>query len=122
VQLSPHFTSQEFRSADGFGVPLAHANQLRRLCVIYLEPLRSEFGPVKITSGFRSLSYNKEVGGAPQSFHTRISGRLGVAADVIPSRGKPSDWYRFLDHLEPGGLGLYATHVHIDTRRSRARW
>lgn len=122
MRLSEHFESREFRSHDGKGVPIAYARQLRDLCQVYLEPLRRCYGPVTVISGFRTATHNESVGGAPASFHLKLAGRLGVAADVRCERGSPAQWYRFLEALDPGGLGLYPTHVHIDTRRGRARW
>lgn len=122
MRLSPHFDSREFRSHDGRGVPLAHARKLRELCMVYLEPLRSQFGPVTVTSGFRSSKHNDDVGGAPSSMHLHVPGRRGAAADVRCRRGRPLDWYHFLDGLDPGGLGLYPSWVHVDTRAGHARW
>jgi uncharacterized protein YcbK (DUF882 family) len=89
---------------------------------MYLEPLRSAFGPVTITSGHRSSQHNESVGGARSSFHLAMPWRHGAAADVQCKRGTPADWYAFLDTLNPGGLGKYPGWVHVDTRRGRARW
>lgn len=89
---------------------------------MYLEPLRSAYGPVTVTSGHRSDQHNAQVGGAPASFHRSIPGRRGAAADVTCARGDPRDWYRFLERLGPGGLGLYSSWVHVDTRDGMARW
>lgn len=120
-RLSPHFHSDEFRSR-GHAAPHGYLYWARRLCVIYLEPLRAEFGPVRITSGYRSVQHNRDVGGAPASYHTRIAGRRGAAADFTCARGRPADWHRFLDRAGVPGLGLYATFVHADNRGQRARW
>lgn len=122
MRLSEHFDSREFRSRDGARVPLRQALELRKLCQMYLEPLRAEFGPVTVISGFRSTNHNANVGGAPLSYHTRRPGRRGAAADVVCRDGHPQAWYRFLDARNPGGLGLYVTHVHVDNRSGRARW
>jgi uncharacterized protein YcbK (DUF882 family) len=121
-RLTEHFDSREFRSHDGAALPRWHRAKLRRLCERYLEPLRSEFGPVQIRSGHRSATHNDRVGGAPGSLHLAIAGRRGAAADVACATGAPADWYRFLDELGAPGLGLYATWVHVDTRAGTARW
>jgi uncharacterized protein YcbK (DUF882 family) len=120
--LSEHFTVREFQSHDGAGLPWRMRRQYRRLCADFLEPLRREYGPVVVISGFRSDDHNANVGGAPQSYHRSILGRRGVAADVACRDGTPHDWRRFLERLGPGGLGVYEGHVHVDTRRGTARW
>jgi uncharacterized protein YcbK (DUF882 family) len=120
-RLSPHFTVDEFLSR-GATPPDAWLVWARRLCVQYLEPLRAEYGAVTIVSGFRGATHNDDVGGAPASFHTRRAGRRGAAADVTCARGTPRQWHKLLDELGAPGLGLYATHVHVDNRLGRARW
>lgn len=122
MKLSAHFELSEFASHDGAPMPPAHARRLPWLCSRYLEPLRLVYGPVKILSGYRSPQHNRNVGGAPYSFHTHRAGRSGVAADVQCARGIPYDWYELLDELRPGGLGLYDSFVHVDTRTAKARW
>jgi uncharacterized protein YcbK (DUF882 family) len=122
VRLSPHFALSEFRSPDKRHVPEAYATELQNLCIRYLEPLRERFGPVTVHSGHRSHRRNQAVGGAPLSFHLDRPGLAGAAADVSCARGGPAEWFRFLDGLGPGGLGLYPTHVHVDNRRGRARF
>ena len=122
ARLSPHFDSQEFRSSDGVAMPSRQLHWLRLLCVDFLEPLRAEFGVTRVTSGFRSPRANDRAGGAPKSYHRRIPGRRGAAADVWCDRGHPWEWYEFLEGLQAPGLGLYTTHVHVDNRAGRARW
>jgi len=122
VQLTPHFHSEEFRCRDGTEAPRPWLTSCRSLCLGYLEPLRREFGPVTILSGFRTATHNAEVGGAPASYHLRRRGRFGAAADVYCRRGEASDWYELLDRLQIGGLSMTPTSVHADNRRERARW
>lgn len=122
MRLSDHFDSAEFRSHDGARIPAWTIPGLRKLCREYLEPLRDRFGAVTIISGVRSLEHNRRVGGARASFHLATRDRPGRAADVRCLQGTPRQWFDYLDTLEPGGLGLYPTHVHVDTRRERARW
>ena len=53
-------------------------DNLMMLCVLILEPLRSELGmPIKINSGFRCKQLNCAVGGVPGSHHLQ-----GLAADI----------------------------------------
>jgi len=44
-----------------------------------LQPTRDKFGPIRITSGFRSYELNKALGGSSNSLH-----RFGHAADIEP--------------------------------------
>lgn len=50
---------------------------IEKLCVNILQPLRDKFGPIYITSGFRSVELNNEIGGSKWSNHL-----YGYAADI----------------------------------------
>jgi len=121
-RVSAHFSAGEFAEHTGLPAPAGYLYWVKRLCTDMLEPLRAEFGPVTIVSGYRSTGYNASVGGAPLSFHRRITNRRGSAVDLQCLRGKPNDWYRFLDRRGAQGLGLYVSWVHVDNRGARARW
>lgn len=121
-QLSPHFNVAEFDCHDGRKVPAVAWPALTRLCVDYLEPLRARYGPVKVMSGYRPRDYNAKIGGARFSQHIYELSPTSVAADVICARGTPASWYVFLSGLNPGGLGRYASFVHVDNRPGHARW
>lgn len=90
--LTEHFTQEEFLRSEtairaGRAVEadeLTIAN-LRRLCNMVLEPLRSAVGPIRILSGFRPLWLNQLVGGSTTSEHV-----YGRAAD-IEVVGMPND-------------------------------
>jgi len=65
MKLTPHFTLAEFtrsESAKRHGVsnePTAeHQQNLVVLCEKILEPLRAKFGPINISSGYRSKILN----------------------------------------------------------------
>lgn len=84
MNLSPNFTLAEFTRSDvalrkGIAnVPPAVAiERLRLLCEAVLEPVRAQFGPVRINSGYRSAELNAAIGGAKTSQHMR-----GEAADI----------------------------------------
>jgi zinc D-Ala-D-Ala carboxypeptidase len=55
----------------------AEIENMKKLANMVLQPVRDRFGPVSISSGFRSVSVNSLVGGSPNSDHTR-----GMAADI----------------------------------------
>lgn len=52
---------------------------LELLAVRVLMPIRKKFGPIRISSGFRSVKLNDAVGGAQTSYHSR-----GMAVDLEP--------------------------------------
>jgi zinc D-Ala-D-Ala carboxypeptidase len=52
---------------------------IEKLAVNILQPVRNQFGMIKITSGFRTIELNKLIGGSPTSNHCR-----GEAADIEP--------------------------------------
>jgi uncharacterized protein YcbK (DUF882 family) len=122
THLSPHFIVQEFACHDGTPVPDGTFEMLSELCVKYLEPVRAKWGVTLVLSGYRHRQYNRQVGGAPGSFHVYRASRRGVAADIRAWAGGPTDWARTLERLHAPGLGVYADHVHVDTRPGHARW
>ena len=82
-----------------------------------LQALRQKLGSaIVITSGYRCPSYNRAVGGAENSFHTK-----GMAADFyVP--GTELTIVELADLCESwgfGGVGAYVEQgfVHVDSRR-----
>lgn len=147
-RFTPHFFVEEFDCHDGTQIPPTWYSAFTRLATWWLEPLREQFGPVHVVSGFRTVTHNRLVGGAPHSVHlvkTPLPGGerrlhagsaiatfpLACAADVVPSKGDPEAWaawarkfrgaHRHLGHLGRGGVGLYVASgfVHLDTATQR---
>ena len=58
-----------------------HIINLVNLCNFILQPVRDQFGPIRINSGYRSPALNKAVGGSKTSQHCN-----GQAADFESSR------------------------------------
>ena len=87
--LSTHFSLEEFAASETAAahgidnvVPQALVIQLALLCTSCLEPIRAQFGPLRISSGYRCPALNALVGGVATSEHT-----LGCAADIVPVIG-----------------------------------
>lgn len=84
MRLTAHFTLAEFtrsESAKRHGVSNeptpAHLENIRVLCERILEPIRAKYGPIVISSGYRSKTLNHYIGGAIKSQHLE-----GKAVDI----------------------------------------
>lgn len=83
--MTPNFTLHELTRSDWAirnDVPntptVEVTDNLHKLCLLVLEPLRAAVGrPIIVSSGYRSPAVNKAVGGAANSAH--LTGR---AADI----------------------------------------
>lgn len=76
MKLSAHFALAEFtrsESAKRHGVSNEptpeHLANLKTLCEKVLEPIRIKFGPINISSGYRSKALNHYIGGSLNSQH-----------------------------------------------------
>jgi zinc D-Ala-D-Ala carboxypeptidase len=83
MQLTANFTLEEMtRSETAARLGLDNAphpeaiTNLTNLCAKVLEPLRAALGPIRVSSGFRSVAVNISIGGSKNSQHT-----TGKAAD-----------------------------------------
>ncbi|MER7168461.1 M15 family metallopeptidase [Micromonospora sp. NPDC000207] len=123
-----HFSYAEFTGGcgqsgfSGGAVPAATVRQNLLLVMWQLEALRHKLGdrPIVVTSGFRSVSCNRQVGGAPDSLHI-----YGKAADLgLSSRPTQCQLWRtartcgFKELLGPGYPG-HDDHVHVGNRETQ---
>lgn len=119
-KLSEHFSSSEF---DCHGNGCCASTIINEKLVEYLELLRKHFGkPITITSGYRCVVHNRNVGGATGSRHSK-----GDAADIVVQGVAPRTVAQYAESIGILGIGLYETSadghfVHIDTRDYKSFW
>ena len=115
--VSDNFKVKEFACKDGSDKILIDLDLIEKLQKLreYLKK------PIIITSGYRTSSYNKEVGGAANSYHCK-----GQAVDIYCKDINPRIIALWAEFNGLGGVGLYINRniefVHIDTRTSKYRW
>lgn len=102
MQLSRHFKLVEFtRSATAQARHIDNTpneeqiKNIKFLCDNVLEPLRQQFSPIIIGSGFRCPALNTAVGGVKNSQH-----KTGEACDIhLPSIEVGKKYFEFLKTL-----------------------
>lgn len=114
-KVSTNFRVKEFACSDGSD-PIFLDLEL----VSILQKIRTHFGKaVTITSAYRTPTHNRSVGGTTYSQH-----QYGRAADIKVEGVSPKKVASYATSLLPntGGIGVYNTFTHIDTRTQKARW
>lgn len=115
TQLTKNFQVKEFACSDGTDTIF-----ISSLLVSVLQNVRDHYGKaVHINSAYRTEAHNKKIGGAAYSQH-----KYGIAADIHVDGVKPKELAAYIETLLPtsGGIGIYSSFVHVDVRRTRARW
>jgi len=114
--LTPHFSRKEFACKCGCG-----SNDISLRLVATLETFRTLVGrPIRILSGCRCSSHNKQVGGKANSYHL-----IGRAADIrvdgveiakLHSLARGSKLFN--------GIGYYPSRnfIHLDNRIRPGYW
>ena len=123
MKLTNNFSLHEFKCRDGTDVPEEYMENVRELAE-NLQVLRDKIQkPIVVISGYRTLSYNKKIGGARRSQHL-----IAKAGDIIISGMSPSEVKDTIVELikegrmKKGGIGLYTTFTHYDVRGFNRRW
>ena len=113
IQLSKNFKLKEFQCKDGSNQVVLDSQLLNKL-----QELRDLLNkPIIINSAYRNKEYNKKVGGAANSQHL-----FGRAVDIKVNGMDPHEVARVAEVIRFGGIGIYPSFVHLDTRPGRARW
>lgn len=123
IQLSTNFNSYEFRC--GLGRPCScQTTLIDEKLVEILQKIRDHWPgrALHITSGYRCPAYNRSVGGATGSYHSK-----GMAADITVDGVAPREVAKYAESIGVLGIGLYETSadgyfVHVDTRTAKSFW
>lgn len=109
--ISENFKVREFACKDGSDKILIDADFVRDK----LQAIRDYFGAaVTINSGYRTVAYNKKVGGAASSYHTK-----GQAFDIVVKGRTPAQVAKYAQSLGIKGIIQYNTFVHVDSRAEK---
>lgn len=116
MHLTKNFVVNEFASKDGTDPVVIHV-----LIPVICQVVRNWFGyPFAPNSAYRSLTHNKNEGGAANSFHV-----YGKAVDIPVKNGmSPKELYDFLDKLcgDSCEIGLYRWGVHVGVSDTKKRF
>jgi uncharacterized protein YcbK (DUF882 family) len=115
-QLTPNFTLDEFRCPCCGDVIEVAARALAER----LQPVRDNYGPINISSGYRCQKHNQIVGGRPFSQHL-----CGLAADIACSGD--ADRFQLISLLldynfKRIGIGKLIIHADIGTITGPVIW
>lgn len=119
MMATPHFSWAELLVNQKDLPSLEVLNNLlsvARVLEVYREKVFNN-STITITSGWRSPTYNKKIGGASNSYHCK-----GMAIDFIVANYTPQNVQDKLDIIHFGGLEFASTWTHIDIRDSICRF
>jgi uncharacterized protein YcbK (DUF882 family) len=121
--LTRNFSLKEFACKNGVWVPDMYTENVQKLAE-NLQMLAYFINvPIYINSGYRTLEYNKKIGGAENSQHL-----YAKAVDIRVTSINSTCLHTIIEGLirvgkmKQGGLGLYNSFVHYDIRDIKARW
>ena len=110
MNISENFKVKEFACKNG-----SDPIKIDELLVVYLQKARDYFKvPIILNSAYRTSGYNKQIGGAKNSYHVK-----GQAADLHTNgKVKLEELAKFFEGIGCQGIIVYPNSgfVHIDTR------
>ena len=108
-----NFKVKEFACKDGSDEIKVDSELIEKL-----QSLREFFNrPIVVNSGYRTVDYNRKVGGVSASQHV-----LGKAADIIVKNTYPSTVAKVAKDFGFTGVGTYKDFVHVDVREHKSYW
>lgn len=115
---STHLSWKELACKDGTPYPEEFIldGRVFKLAAVF-ESVRNlcQDKPIIILSAYRTLEWNRKIGGAKNSQHVQ-----GRALDLKHTKLFNAEFYKIIkeniDYLGITGLGLYKTFVHVDIR------
>lgn len=121
IGRSLHIEWSELACKDGTPYPVEFVADGRLIeLIVMFERIRQIWGrPIVINSAYRTVNWNKQVGGSPHSQHL-----LGKALDLQPPKDVTVEEFHsmlLIRHEELGirGLGKYSAFCHCDIRDSK---
>ena len=113
MKLSKNFAISEFACKDGSKVITVDYE-----LVDLLQRLRDTLGkPIIVTSGYRTVAYNKKCGGISTSHHL-----TGKAADIKVTGMTPLELAKAADTMGFRGIGVYPAFTHVDVGPKKLYW
>lgn len=110
IQITKNFHSDEFACKDGCKKILIDVD-----LVFVLQKIRDEIGSaITINSGYRTIPYNKKVGGAKNSYHIK-----GRAFDISSKTVDPRRLAKIAEKQGLKGIIRYQSFIHIDSREKK---
>lgn len=124
-RISKHFIVKEVTQNDTRRIPLLNSDVEKNILFLAakLDKIRDKWGrPIGVTSWYRPVRVNAEVGGVANSQHI-----TGGAADIYDYLGgKDAEFEAFLDREWDRALGYGVAagrgFTHLDLRLGRIRW
>lgn len=113
--VSKNFNRNEFQCSCGCEFDAVDIGLIK-----WLEKIREQFNsPVIIHSACRCIIRNRQIGSKDTSQHVKAK-----AVDFEVKGVEHQKVYDYINKMikDTGGLGIYDWGVHIDNRKSKARW
>lgn len=108
--ITANFKVREMKCNDGSDKILYCVDTVK-----IVQKIRDKFGPIKVSSAYRTPAYNKKVGGTSSSQHVK-----GRAMDIYPLSNNVSleEMAKYAESCGAKGIMWYKTKkfIHIDTR------
>ena len=116
-----YFTKAEFKCKCGGRHCNGYPAEIDLDMVEIVDEIRHCLGkPLRVNSGLRCKQHNINSRGESNSQHL-----YGTACDLgCPSGTTPSEMARIAEEVmgNTGGIGIYSWGIHVDSRKTKARW